>query len=151
MARRPIRIIVAKGGMDGHDRGARVVARALRDAGMEVIYTGRHVSIEAIARTARDEDADVVGLSVLSGAHRTLCLALLEQLERLGIRDDIKVVIGGTIATRAERDELLAIGVDDVFPGATPLTDIVVRIQQLAADLWAQRANATAEAGRARP
>lgn len=114
----PIRVVVAKPGLDGHDRGAKVVARALRDAGMEVIYTGLHQSPEQIVQTAVAEDADAIGLSVLSGAHMTLfgrVRALLDQ----GDAADI-VLFGGGIIPEADRAELAEIGVRQVFtPGAT--------------------------------
>src|ERR1700733_13600477 len=130
----PARVLVAKAGLDGHDRGARVIARALRDAGMEVIYTGRHVSMASIAQTARDEDVDIVGLSILSGAHVPLTKALFDALEALGIRDNLDVVVGGTIGSQAVRDELLGLGVADVFPGSPPLPDVVDRVTTIAAE-----------------
>jgi methylmalonyl-CoA mutase C-terminal domain/subunit len=114
----PVRVVVAKPGLDGHDRGAKVVARALRDAGMEVVYTGLHQSPEQIVEAAIAEDADAVGLSVLSGAHMTLfakVVALLKEREA----DDI-VVFGGGIIPEADVPELERIGVAKVFtPGAT--------------------------------
>jgi methylmalonyl-CoA mutase C-terminal domain/subunit len=125
------KVLVAKGGLDGHDRGARVVARALRDAGFEVIYTGRHVSIQAIAQTALDEDVDVIGLSILSGTQVEITKLLVAEMEHLGIAGDIQIVVGGTIATTQARDELLALGVADVFPGGTPLPSVVRRMQEL--------------------
>jgi methylmalonyl-CoA mutase, C-terminal domain len=113
-----IRVVVAKPGLDGHDRGAKVVARALRDAGMEVIYTGLHQTPEQIVETAIQEDADAVGLSVLSGAHMTLFRRLLELLEERGARDI--VVFGGGIIPDADLPELERLGVAKVFtPGAT--------------------------------
>lgn len=113
-----IRVVVAKPGLDGHDRGAKVVARALRDAGMEVIYTGLHQTPEQIVETAIQEDADAVGLSVLSGAHMTLFRRLLELLLERGA-DDI-VVFGGGIIPEADIPELELLGVAKVFtPGAT--------------------------------
>jgi methylmalonyl-CoA mutase C-terminal domain/subunit len=128
----PIRVLIAKVGLDGHDRGARVVARALRDAGVEVIYTGRHVSVDAIAAAARDEDVDVVGLSILSGANIPLTQSVLDALERIGIRDDVKVVVGGTVSTTGNRDALLRLGVADVFAGGTPLPEVVERVKKVA-------------------
>jgi methylmalonyl-CoA mutase C-terminal domain/subunit len=117
-SRGPLRIIVAKPGLDGHDRGAKVVARALRDAGMEVIYTGLHQTPEQIVATALAEDADAIGLSVLSGAHMTL-FAKVVALLRDADADDI-VVFGGGIIPEADRAELAALGVAQVFtPGAT--------------------------------
>ncbi|MBA3489287.1 MAG: cobalamin B12-binding domain-containing protein [Longispora sp.] len=113
-----IRVVVAKPGLDGHDRGAKVVARALRDAGMEVIYTGLHQTPEQIVETAIQEDADMIGLSVLSGAHMTLFARLLELLRERGV-DDI-VVFGGGIVPDADIPELEKLGVAKIFtPGAT--------------------------------
>lgn len=128
---RPIRVLIAKPGMDGHDRGARVVARALRDAGTEVIYTGRHVSMEFIAHTAIQEDVDVVGLSILSGAHVALTRTLLDVLHSIDPDWDVPVVVGGTVSSRAVRDELLKIGVADVFPGGTSLPAVVQRVKAI--------------------
>ncbi len=113
-----IRVVVAKPGLDGHDRGAKVVARALRDAGMEVIYTGLHQTPEQIVETAIQEDADAVGLSVLSGAHMTLFRRVLELLTERGAAD--MIVFGGGIIPEADIPELTRIGVAKVFtPGAT--------------------------------
>src|SRR5881398_2303481 len=113
-----IRVVVAKPGLDGHDRGAKVVARALRDAGMEVIYTGLHQTPEQIVETVIQEDADCVGLSVLSGAHMTLFAKLMELLRERDATD--VVVFGGGIIPEADIPELTRIGVAKVFtPGAT--------------------------------
>ncbi|WP_420118958.1 cobalamin B12-binding domain-containing protein [Micromonospora sp.] len=113
-----IRVVVAKPGLDGHDRGAKVVARALRDAGMEVIYTGLHQTPEQIVETAIQEDADAVGLAVLSGAHMTLFRRVLELLAERDARD--VVVFGGGIIPDADIPELVEIGVKKIFtPGAT--------------------------------
>mgnify|MGYP002623728570 FL=1 len=113
-----IRVVVAKPGLDGHDRGAKVVARALRDAGMEVIYTGLHQTPEQIVETAIQEDADAVGLSVLSGAHMTLFRRVLELLDERDARDI--VVFGGGIIPEADIPELTRLGVAKIFtPGAT--------------------------------
>jgi methylmalonyl-CoA mutase, C-terminal domain len=113
-----IRVVVAKPGLDGHDRGAKVVARALRDAGMEVIYTGLHQTPEQIVETTIQEDADAVGLSVLSGAHMTLFARLIELLRQRHAED--VVVFGGGIIPAADIPELVALGVAKVFgPGAT--------------------------------
>jgi methylmalonyl-CoA mutase C-terminal domain/subunit len=118
-----IRVVVAKPGLDGHDRGAKVVARALRDAGMEVIYTGLHQTPEQIVRTALQEDADVVGLSVLSGAHMTLFAKVIELLKAEGA-DDV-VVFGGGIVPGPDIPLLHEMGVAKIFtPGATT-TEIV--------------------------
>jgi len=123
MAPAPIRVVVAKPGLDGHDRGAKVVARALRDAGVEVIYTGLHQTPEQIVETAIQEDADAVGLSVLSGAHMTLFAKVLELLRERG-SEDIKV-FGGGIIPEADMPELERLGVAKIFtPGATT-TDII--------------------------
>jgi methylmalonyl-CoA mutase, C-terminal domain len=116
-----VRVVVAKPGLDGHDRGAKVVARALRDAGMEVIYTGLHQTPEQIVETAIQEDADAVGLSVLSGAHMTLFQRVLELLRERGAEDI--VVFGGGIIPAADIPELERIGVAKIFtPGATTQT-----------------------------
>ena len=113
-----IRVVVAKPGLDGHDRGAKVVARALRDAGMEVIYTGLHQTPEQIVETAIQEDADAIGLSVLSGAHMTLFRRVVELLNDRGAAD--MVVFGGGIIPDADIPELTNIGVAKIFtPGAT--------------------------------
>ncbi|HEY7174036.1 MAG TPA: cobalamin B12-binding domain-containing protein [Micromonosporaceae bacterium] len=113
-----LRVVVAKPGLDGHDRGAKVVARALRDAGMEVIYTGLHQTPEQIVETAIQEDADAVGLSVLSGAHMTLFRRVVELLHERGAADI--VVFGGGIIPEADIPELTKIGVAKIFtPGAT--------------------------------
>ena len=123
MASAPIRVVVAKPGLDGHDRGAKVVARALRDAGVEVIYTGLHQTPEQIVETAIQEDADAVGLSVLSGAHMTLFAKVIELLRERG-SEDIKV-FGGGIIPEADMPELERMGVAKIFtPGATT-TDII--------------------------
>src|SRR5205085_943448 len=114
----PVRIVVAKPGLDGHDRGAKVIARALRDAGMEVVYTGLHQTPEQIVETAIQEDADLIGLSVLSGAHMTLFRRVLELLHE---RDaDDMVVFGGGIIPEADIPELERLGVAKIFtPGAS--------------------------------
>ena len=113
-----IRVVVAKPGLDGHDRGAKVVARALRDAGLEVIYTGLHQTPEQIVETAIQEDADAIGLSVLSGAHMTLFARVLDLLRERGASD--LVVFGGGIIPEADIAELRTMGVATVFtPGAT--------------------------------
>jgi len=113
----PIRIVIAKPGLDGHDRGAKVIARALRDAGMEVIYTGLHQTPDQIVETAIQEDADAVGLSILSGAHMTLVPRVLEGLKAQGA-DDVLVIAGGTIPND-DADELRALGVAEVFTPGT--------------------------------
>jgi methylmalonyl-CoA mutase C-terminal domain/subunit len=119
--------VVAKPGLDGHDRGAKVVARALRDAGMEVIYTGLHQSPEQIVQTALAEDADAIGLSVLSGAHMTLFSRVVELLRKAGAEDI--VVFGGGIIPEADRAPLAEAGVAQVFtPGAT-MAEIVAWVR----------------------
>jgi methylmalonyl-CoA mutase, C-terminal domain len=113
-----IRVVIAKPGLDGHDRGAKIIARALRDAGMEVIYTGLHQTPEQIVETAIQEDADAVGVSILSGAHMTLVPRIVDGLRANGA-DDVLVVVGGTIPPD-DADELKSKGVAEVFgPGAT--------------------------------
>ncbi|MGD0167464.1 MAG: cobalamin B12-binding domain-containing protein [Gaiellaceae bacterium] len=119
----PIRIVIAKPGLDGHDRGAKVVARALRDAGMEVIYTGLHQTPDQIVETAIEEDADAIGLSILSGAHMTLVPRVLEGLKAQGA-DDVLVVVGGTIPA-ADVEALKRQGVAEVFTPGAPLGSIV--------------------------
>ena len=115
---RKIRVVVAKPGLDGHDRGAKIIARALRDAGMEVIYTGLHQTPEQIVETVIQEDADAVGLSILSGAHMTLVPRILECLRDQGV-DDVLVTVGGTIPAD-DIPELMSLGVAAVFtPGAS--------------------------------
>ena len=112
-----IRVVVAKPGLDGHDRGAKIIARALRDAGMEVIYTGLHQTPEQIVETVIQEDADAVGLSILSGAHMTLVPRVMELLKEQGA-DDVVVTLGGTIPSEDVK-ELKELGVAEVFtPGA---------------------------------
>jgi len=124
---RKIRIVVAKPGLDGHDRGAKVISRALRDAGFEVIYTGLHQTPEQIVATALQEDADVIGLSILSGAHLTLVPKVLHLLEERGV-PDIMLVAGGTIPDE-DRDELLALGVKAVFTPGTNTGEIIEYIR----------------------
>ena len=115
--------MIAKPGLDGHDRGAKIIARALRDAGMEVIYTGLHQTPEQIVETAIQEDADAVGISILSGAHMTLVPKILEGLEENGA-EDVVVVVGGTIP-REDSDELKRLGVAEVFTPGAGMGDIV--------------------------
>jgi methylmalonyl-CoA mutase C-terminal domain/subunit len=120
---RRIRVVIAKPGLDGHDRGAKIIARALRDAGMEVIYTGLHQTPEQIVETAIQEDADAVGLSILSGAHMTLVPKIVEGL-RARDADDVLVVVGGTIPDD-DAEELKASGVAAVFTPGAPTSEIV--------------------------
>jgi methylmalonyl-CoA mutase cobalamin-binding domain/chain len=120
---RKIRVVIAKPGLDGHDRGAKIIARALRDAGMEVIYTGLHQTPEQIVETALQEDADAVGISILSGAHMTLVPKILEGLRGQGL-DDVLVVVGGTIPNEDAR-VLKERGVAEVFTPGAPTSEIV--------------------------
>ncbi|HEV8439328.1 MAG TPA: cobalamin B12-binding domain-containing protein [Methylomirabilota bacterium] len=125
-----LKVLVAKPGLDGHDRGAKVVAHALRDAGMEVIYTGLKRTPEQVVREAVQEDVDVIGLSVLSGAHEVLCVKVVAELRRAGA-EDIRVAVGGTIPA-PDVPKLLAAGAWAVFPMGTPLPTIITTFQQLA-------------------
>jgi methylmalonyl-CoA mutase C-terminal domain/subunit len=125
---RPIRVLVAKPGLDGHDRGAKVVAAALRDAGMEVIYTGLHQTPEMIATAAVQEDVDVVGLSILSGAHMTLFPRVRELLSEQG-RDDI-LVTGGGIIPREDMESLKERGIGQLFGPGTKTTDLIDYIKK---------------------
>jgi methylmalonyl-CoA mutase C-terminal domain/subunit len=116
-------VVIAKPGLDGHDRGAKVIARALRDAGMEVIYTGLRQTPEQIVTAALQEDADVIGLSILSGAHNHIAPRMMELLKEKGL-DDVLVVIGGIIPD-IDVPKLKAIGVKGVFPPGTPMQQII--------------------------
>ena len=120
---RKIRVVVAKPGLDGHDRGAKIIARALRDAGMEVIYTGLHQTPEQIVETVLQEDADAVGLSILSGAHMTLVPRVVELLREQDA-DDVVVTVGGTIPSQ-DIPELKELGVAEVFTPGAPTQDII--------------------------
>jgi methylmalonyl-CoA mutase C-terminal domain/subunit len=120
---RKIRVVVAKPGLDGHDRGAKIIARALRDAGMEVIYTGLHQTPEQIVETVIQEDADAVGLSILSGAHMTLVPRIVQLLSEQGI-DDVLVTVGGTIPND-DIAPLKDLGVAEVFTPGAPTQDII--------------------------
>jgi methylmalonyl-CoA mutase, C-terminal domain len=124
---RKIRVVVAKPGLDGHDRGAKIIARALRDAGMEVIYTGLHQTPEQIAETVLQEDADAVGLSILSGAHMTLVPRVVELLKEQGA-DDVVITVGGTIPND-DVPELEKLGVARVFTPGSSTQEIVDFIQ----------------------
>jgi methylmalonyl-CoA mutase, C-terminal domain len=126
--RPPIRVLIAKPGLDGHDRGARVIARALRDEGMEVIYTGLFQTPAMIVRAAVDEDVDVVGLSILSGAHLTLLPEIVRELREAG-REDALVVAGGTIPP-GDLEMLYQAGINKVFGPGTPLSEIVDYIRK---------------------
>jgi methylmalonyl-CoA mutase C-terminal domain/subunit len=120
---RKLRVVIAKPGLDGHDRGAKVIARALRDAGMEVIYTGLRQTPEMIAGAALQEDADVIGLSILSGAHNHIAPRLMELLHQKGL-DDVLVVIGGIIPD-VDIPKLKELGVKGIFLPGTPMQDII--------------------------
>jgi methylmalonyl-CoA mutase, C-terminal domain len=120
---RKVRVVIAKPGLDGHDRGAKVIARALRDAGMEVIYTGLRQTPEQIVSAALQEDADVIGLSILSGAHNHIAPKLMDLLKQKGL-DDVLVVIGGIIPD-VDVPRLKAIGVKGIFLPGTPMQDII--------------------------
>lgn len=128
MNERKIRVLVAKPGLDGHDRGAKVIARALRDAGMEVIYTGLRQTPEMIAAAALQEDVDAVGISILSGAHNTLCPRIVDLLHENGM-DDTLVLVGG-IVPQEDISELKQKGVSEVFLPGTSTEDIVKFINE---------------------
>ena len=127
---RRYRVLVGKPGLDGHDRGAKVIASALRDAGMEVIYTGLRVTPEMIVKTAVQESADVIGLSILSGAHETMSKRIVDLLREQGL--DTPVVVGGVIPP-ADVVRLKALGVAEVFGQETALDDMVAKVRELAA------------------
>ena len=123
-----IRVVIAKPGLDGHDRGAKVIARALRDAGMEVIYTGLRQTPEQIVRAALQEDADVIGLSILSGAHMHICPRVMELLQQEGLTD-VLVVVGGIIPD-VDIPKLQAMGVKGIFLPGSPMQQIIDFINQ---------------------
>ena len=123
-----IRVVIAKPGLDGHDRGAKVIARALRDAGMEVIYTGLRQTPEQIVAAALQEDADAIGLSILSGAHMHICPRVMELLREKGL-DDVLVVVGGIIPD-VDIPKLRALGVRGIFLPGTPMQEIIDFISQ---------------------
>ncbi len=123
-----IRILVAKPGLDGHDRGAKVVAQALRDAGMEVIYTGLHQTIDQILYTAIQEDVDVIGLSIMSGAHLPICQKLAREMKEKKM-DDVMLVVGGVIPKR-DVPKLQDIGIQGIFPGGTPFDESIRWIRE---------------------
>lgn len=126
---RPIRVLIAKLGLDGHDRGALLVSRALRDAGMEVIYTGLHQTIPEIVKAAIEEDVDLIGLSILSGAHISLTQKLMGHLNEKGVTGMI-VILGGTIAEH-EIPILMAMGVKGIFPVGTQLSSLQEKVRGL--------------------
>jgi len=123
-----IRVVVAKPGLDGHDRGAKIIARALRDAGMEVIYTGLHQTPEQIVETVIQEDADAIGLSILSGAHMTLVPRIVELLKEQDA-DDVLVTVGGTIPAD-DIEELKSLGVAEIFTPGSPTQEIIDFLQE---------------------
>ena len=129
MSQKKIKILVGKPGLDGHDRGAKIIALALRDAGMEVIYTGLHQTIEQIVRTAVQEAVDIIGLSIMSGAHIPISKKMLESMKAQGI-EDIPVVVGGVIP-KQDIAKLNALGIKGVFPGGTPFDKIIAGIQEI--------------------
>jgi methylmalonyl-CoA mutase C-terminal domain/subunit len=126
----PIRVLVAKPGLDGHDRGAKIVARALRDAGMEVIYTGIRQTPEMIAEAALQEDVDVIGLSIHSGAHLDLFPRIVQALRERGVTDTL-IVAGGIIPPQ-DHPALHTIGINHIFGPGTPLTEIIAAVRDLA-------------------
>jgi methylmalonyl-CoA mutase C-terminal domain/subunit len=128
VSRPPIRVLIAKPGLDGHDRGAKVLVRALRDAGFEVIYTGLFQTPEMIAAAALQEDVDVIGLSILSGAHMALFPRIMEAIRARGL-EDILVIAGGTIPDE-DLDEVRAMGISAVFGPGTPLSEMVTYLRQ---------------------
>ena len=128
MAERKIRVLLAKPGLDGHDRGAKVVAHAMREAGMEIIYTGLHQTVASIMNQAVQEDVDVIGLSIMSGAHIPICKKLMGMVKEQGM-DNKLVVVGGVIPNR-DIPVLKEIGVKGIFPGGSYFNDIVDFIQE---------------------
>jgi methylmalonyl-CoA mutase, C-terminal domain len=128
VAEETIRVVVAKVGLDGHDRGAKIIARALRDAGMEVIYTGLHQTPEQIVETTIQEDADAIGVSILSGAHMTLVPRIIELLEE-NDAEDVLVFVGGTIP-KGDIERLKEAGVGEVFTPGTPTQEAVKYVQE---------------------
>lgn len=131
MAERNIRVLLAKPGLDGHDRGAKVVAHAMREAGMEIIYTGLHQTVASIVNQAVQEDVDVIGLSIMSGAHIPICKKLMGMIKDQGLEDKL-VVVGGVIPNK-DIPVLKELGVSGVFPGGTYFDDIVKFIKGNAA------------------
>lgn len=133
MPEKKIKILIAKPGLDGHDRGAKIVALALRDAGMEVVYTGLHQTVEQIVKTAIQEAVDIIGLSIMSGAHLPICKKLLSRMQAENMQD-IAVVVGGVIPAR-DVEALKALGVQGVFPGGTPFEVFIHEIKQISNQL----------------
>jgi methylmalonyl-CoA mutase, C-terminal domain len=130
---RPIRVVIAKPGLDGHDRGAKIIARALRDAGMEVIYTGLHQTSEQIVATVVQEDADALGLSILSGAHMTLVPRVLELLKAEGVTD-VPVLVGGTIPDD-DAAELIRLGARAVYTPGADVSDMIDELNRARAEV----------------
>ena len=126
-SKRAIRVLIAKPGLDGHDKGAKIVARCLKDAGMEVIYTGIRQTVDAIVQTAIQEDVDAIGLSILSGTHLSICRELMENMERQGIND--KIVTVGGIIPKKDVDRLMEIGVAKVFRPSDTTSEIAAFIE----------------------
>jgi methylmalonyl-CoA mutase, C-terminal domain len=124
---RKIRVLVAKPGLDGHDRGAKVVAHALKEGGMEVIYTGLHQTVPSIVKQAMQEDVDVIGLSIMSGAHVPICRKLMDMVRKEGL-DDVLVVVGGVIPNK-DISTLKDLGLQGVFPGGTRFDEITAFIK----------------------
>ncbi len=135
---RPIRVLVAKVGLDGHDRGVKVVARALRDGGMEVVYTGLHRSPEEVVATAIQEDVDVIGVSLLSGAHMTLFPRIIDLMKEQGVLNDF-VLVGGGVMPDEDVEALKAMGVAEILGQDTPPQTIVSRVRELVASRPAVR------------
>jgi len=131
MAEKKIRVLIAKPGLDGHDRGAKIIARALRDAGMEVIYTGLRQTPEMIVQAALQEDVQVVGLSILSGAHMSLVPRVLELMKKADL-EDVRVFVGGIIP-QEDAQALLELGVSAVYGPGTPTTQVIADIEALLA------------------
>lgn len=127
---RKIRVLLAKPGLDGHDRGAKVVAHALREAGMEVIYTGLHQTVPSIVKQAVQEDVDVIGLSIMSGAHIPICRKLMDMVKEEGL-NDVLVVVGGVIPNK-DISELKHLGIKGIFPGGTRFAEITAFIKDQA-------------------
>ena len=128
MASKKIRVLIAKPGLDGHDRGAKVMAHALRDAGMEVIYSGLHQTVPSIVKMAIEEDVDVIGLSIMSGAHLPISKKIMELVKKEGL-DDMIVLVGGVIPAK-DIPVLKEIGVTGVFPGGTPFEESIKFIKE---------------------
>jgi methylmalonyl-CoA mutase C-terminal domain/subunit len=129
MPEKKIKILIAKPGLDGHDRGAKIVALALRDAGMEVVYTGLHQTVEQIVKTAIQEAVDIIGLSIMSGAHLPICKKLLNQMQTENMQD-IAVVVGGVIPAR-DVQALKTLGIQGIFPGGTPFEVFIEEIKKI--------------------